>query len=136
MSYLKIYLISAVLALIFGISCSSSPIRFSRIEYKVPEYIKVNPDDLKSALSGVKTDSSSSIHISVILYSYSSGAETISFSGENDFKTARAKGKIKGLVKVMNGKDILKAYFVEGGGSTREEMILALVKDIKLKLTE
>ncbi len=133
---MKINLISAVLALIFGISCSSSPVRFSRIEYKVAEYIKVNPDDLKSALSDIKTDSSSSIHIAVILYSYSSGAETISFSGDNDFKTAMAKGKIKGLVKVMKGKDILKAEFVEGGGTTREEMILALVKDIKLKLTE
>ncbi len=131
---MKINHISAVLMLIFIISCSSAPLRFSRIEYNIPDHIKVNVDDLKKALSDVKTDSSSNLHIKITLYSYSSGAETISFSGEKDFKTVRSSGKIKGLLKIMNGKEILQAEFVEGSGDSTEEMLSALAENIKKRL--
>lgn len=134
MSYLTGRSASAIMALLFLISCNSTPVRFSRIEYNIPDNISVKADDLKTVLEEIKIDPSADIYIVLTLYSYSSGAESLSFSGVNDVKTVNSSGKLKVLVKVMDGKKILRAEFIEAIGNNKQEMLLSLVKEIKLKV--
>jgi hypothetical protein len=134
MNYSKIKQVLFPSLLLFILSCDSPAVSFNRIEYNIPGHININEDDLKGALSGIETDSASSVYIVVTLYSYSSGSETISFSGGDDVKTVSGKGRIKALLKVMDGKKIIRAEFAEGGGSSKEEMIASLVKEFKLKM--
>jgi len=134
MNYLKINFTSLFVLLCFFLSCDSPAVSFNRIEYKIPAHISIQADDLKRALGYVKTDPSSPLYIVVTLYSYSSGSETISFSGGDDLKTVSGKGKLKALVKVMDGEKIVKAGFIEGGGNSKEEMLSSLVKDFKHKM--
>jgi hypothetical protein len=49
-------------------------------------------------------------------------------------KTVTGKGKLKALVKIMNGKKIIRADFVESEGKTKEEMISSLVHNIRLQM--
>jgi len=133
MNYLKINSASFLL-LFFLLSCDSTAVSFSRIEYNIPGHINLKEEDLKTVFGEVKTDPSSSLYITVTFYSYSSGTETISFSGGEDVKTVSGKGRLKALVKVMDGKKIVRAEFVEGEGASKEEMISSLVKDFKYKM--
>ena len=134
MNYLKINLITVILLGTFVSACNDHTVSINRIEYSIPEHISIKADDFKTSLGDIKTDPSSSIYIVVVLYSYSSGVEKISFSGAEDVKTSSAKGKLKALFKVMEGDNILRAEFAKGEGSSKEEMITSLVKEIKLKL--
>jgi len=133
MKHFKICTAAAILSAIFTLSCRSTPVSFSRIEYSIPAHINVKPEDLQLHFKDIKTDPSSTLFIVIVLYSYSSGAETISFSGGNEMKSASIKGKVKGLVKVMDGGKIVIAEFVEGGGNSKDEMLSSLVKDIQSK---
>jgi len=134
MNYLRINIVSVFAVIMLILSCNEKNVSFSRIEFKIPDHINININDLNGAVKDIKTDSASNFYIVLVLYSYSSGAETISFSGGNDVKTVNGKGKLKGLVKVTDGKNIIRAEFIEGEGESREEMIASLVKEIKLKL--
>jgi hypothetical protein len=133
MNCLKIKFNVSLILLLFLLSCESPAVSFNRIEYNIPEHIIISEDDMKSAFGGIKTDPASSLYIVITLYSYSSGRETISFSGGDDVKTESSKGKLKALVKVMDGKKIVRAEFAEGTGNTVQEMISSLVKDFKVK---
>lgn len=115
-------------------SCRDKPVTFSRIEYVIPAHININIEEIKSRFTDFKTDPVSPYYAVIVFYSYSSGAETISFSGGDDVTTVTAGGRLKALVKVMDGKKILKAEFVEGTGSSKEEMIGSFDKEIKLRL--
>ncbi len=131
---IKLLLFSALMLLI--ISCDTPAVSFNRIEYNIPGHISINEDDLKSAFREINTDPASSFYMVVTLYSYSSGTETISFSGGDDVKTVSGKGRIKALLKIMDGNKIIRAEFAEGGGGSREEMIASLVKDFKIKMNK
>lgn len=133
MNYLKIKFNASLILLVFLLSCDSPAVSFNRIEYNIPGHIIINEEDLKSAFGEIKTDPASSLYIVITLYSYSSGRETISFSGGDDVKTESGKGRLKALVKVMDGKKIVRAEFAEGTGNSLQEMILSLVKDFKVK---
>ena len=134
MNYFKINALLLIFLTMLISSCRESSVAFSRIEYVIPEHIDIKADDLKSRFSEFKTDPASSIYIVIVLYSYSSGAETISFSGGEDLKTAIAGGRLKALVKVMDGKKIIRAEFVEGDGNSKDDMLVSFVKEIKLRL--
>jgi hypothetical protein len=123
-----------MISIILVSSCRDKSVTFCRIDYVIPAHIDINIEDIKSRFTDFKTDPVSSYYAVIVLYSYSSGAETISFSGGDDVTTITAGGKLKALVKVMNGKKILKAEFVEGTGNSKEEMIGSFVKEIKLRL--
>ena len=133
MNCLKIKFNVSLILLLLLLSCESPAVNFNRIEYNIPDHIIINEEDMKSAFGEVKTDPASSLYIVITIYSYSSGRETISFSGGDDVKTESGKGKLKALVKVMDGKKIVRAEFAEGTGNTVQEMISSLVKDFKLK---
>lgn len=133
MNYLKLKFNALLILLLLLLSCESPAVSFNRIEYNIPDHIIINEEDIKSAFAEIKTDPASSLYIVITLYSYSSGRETISFSGGDNVKTQSGKGRLKALVKVMNGKKIVKAEFAEGTGSSIQDMISSLVKDFKLK---
>lgn len=133
MNYLKIKFNASLILSVLLLSCESPAVSFNRIEYNIPGHIIINEEDMKSAFREIKTDPASSLYIVITLYSYSSGRETISFSGGDDVKTESGKGKLKALVKVMDGKKIVRAEFAEGTGNTVQEMISSLVKDFKVK---
>jgi len=136
MNYLKLNALLLIFLTFLTSSCRESSVTFNGIEYVIPEHIDIKADDLKSRFSEFKTDPASSIHIVIVLYSYSSGAETISFSGGDDLKTAIAGGRLKALVKVMDGKKIIRAEFVEGYGNSKDDMLVSFVKEIKLRLVK
>lgn len=131
---MKNTVLPVLLAVLIILSCNDKSLNFSRIEFKIPDYVNIKAEDLKNALGDVKTDPSSGCYLVVVLYSYSSGTETISFSGGDDVKTVNGSGKIKGLVKVMDGKKIIMAEFIESGGNSKEEMISSFVKEVRRKL--
>ncbi len=135
MNYLKINFLLLMFTSIFMLSCRETSVALNRIEYIIPSHINIKTEDLSSRFVEVKTDSSSSVYAVIVLYSYSSGAETISFSGGNDVTTTTAGGRLKALVKVMDGKKILKAEFVEGAGGSSEEMLSSFAREIRLKLS-
>ena len=134
MNNLKIKSASLMFLAFFIISCESSAVSFNRIEYKIPPHIIISEEDMKKGLGGIKTDPASPFYIEVTLYSYSSGRETISFSGGDEVKTVNGKGKLKALLKVMDGKKIIRAEFAEGEGGSKEEMLSSLAENFKHKL--
>ncbi len=114
-------------------SCDNTVSGFSRIEYTIPGHIKISGDELKQSGSVLVTDPKSRYHAEIVIYSYSSGTESISFSGE-EMSSSTGEGRIRGLVKIMDGKSIIKAVFIEGRGKKREEMISSLFNDAAIKL--
>jgi hypothetical protein len=134
MGYLKINTLFMLLTLIFTISCMEPAVTFSRIEYNIPGHINIRKEELTSAFGEIETDSASRYYIVVTIYSYSTGTERISFSGGNEVKTVSGRGRLKVLLKVMDGKNILRAEFVEAEGNSKEEMLSSLAGEIKLKL--
>lgn len=134
MNYFKINALLLIFLTILVSSCRESSVTFNRIEYVIPEHIDIKADDLKNRFSEFKIDPASSIRIVIVLYCYSSGAETFSFSGGEDLKTAIAGGRLKALVKVMEGEKIIRAEFVEGNGNSKDDMLVSFVKEIKLRL--
>lgn len=117
------------------ISCSKPVTRYSRIDFVIPDQVSIKYDELKKIWAEeYKTDPVSTIYIVVIIYSYSSGSETVSFSGSGEMQTVRGKGRLKCLVKVMDGEKIIRAEFVEGIGNSREEMLSSVINEIKFKL--
>lgn len=126
--------LSLIVYAIFLLSCRGTSAGFSRIEYTVPGHINISKVDLEIAFRTLKTDPSSPYYIEIILYSYSSGAESIAFSGSGDVVSSTKNGRVKGLVRLMNGKKTVKAVFIKGEGKTREEIISSLVNDATVKL--
>ena len=133
MNYLKFIITAVSLTVIFTVSCSTAPANINRIEYKIPGHIIINSDDLKNSMGDVQTDPLSPLFLTITLYSYSAGAETISFSGTEDVKTENSSGMLKAIVKITDGKKIQQAEFLTGKGNTKDEMILSLAKEIKRK---
>ena len=133
MNYIKKIVIPVLLSNII-LSCVEPVSGYSRVDFVIPEYINIRPDELKKSWGEEKTSPSSSVYIIVTLYSYSSGSETISISGTGEIQTVRGKGIIKYLVKVMNGHELIQAEFFEGSGNSREEIISSLIKQIKQRL--
>lgn len=118
----------------FFLCCGSGQLKYSRIDYIIPGHIIISSDELQQAIGEIRTDTASVISLTVVIYSYSSGRETISFSGGDEMKTASSKGKIKALLKYTEGKKIVRAEFVEAEGRTREELISALAEKIRVKI--
>lgn len=131
---MRINFIQFLCFLILILSCRSEPLKFSRIEFFIPEHIRLKEDDLRKSFNTLETDPSSQTYIVIVLYSYSSGTESISFSGDGGFKTVNSKGRLKILVRVMNGKKITRAEFIEAAGDNEQEIISSAAKEIKLKL--
>ncbi len=134
MNCLKLKLFLLLFSMVFMSSCRDTAVTFSRIEYVIPAHIDIKTAELQSRLTDIKTDSASPYHIVIVLYSYSSGAEKISFAGGDNITTVTAGGRLKALVKVMDGEKILRAEFAEGTGNSMEEMILSLVIGIKSQI--
>ena len=133
MNFFKGIITAGLLSAIF--SCSGTVGRYSRIDFVIPPQVNIRPEELKKIWAEEdKTDPSSGIFIVVTVYSYSSGSETVSFSGSGEMQTVRGKGRLKCLVKVMDGKDIIRAEFVEGSGNTKEEMFSSVIREIKSSL--
>ncbi len=132
MNYLKSGLATALFSFLFLFSCRE-PVSFSRIEYNIPSHINIKTDELEDAFKEMKLNPSAILYIKVTVYSYSSGSETISFSGE-DVKTIKSGGKIRVLIKVMDNKKVIRAEFAEGAGNSKKELLSTLVKDVQQKL--
>jgi len=134
MNYLKINFISLLIFSISIMSCRGESIRISRIEYSIPDHIIIKTEDLKTALKDINTDPSGDHYLVLVIYSYSSGKETISYSGIGDLKTTSGKGRLKVLLKFMNDTKIIRAEFIVSEGNSKEEIISSIAKEIKLKL--
>jgi hypothetical protein len=78
-------------------------------------------------------DPASLLYLEITIYSYSTGLESISISDTEDIKNVIEPGKIKGLIKITDGKKILSADFIDATGNSKEEMILSLIDKIRLK---
>lgn len=133
MNCIKIILGITISALV--LSCDEAVIRYSRIDFIIPEQINIRQDELLKAWSDENSrDPASGIVIVVTVYSFSSGSETFSFSGNGDMQTVKAEGRVKCLVKVMDGDKLVRAEFIEGTGKNRDELFSSVIREIKRKL--
>jgi hypothetical protein len=132
MSYIRF--IFLCILLLFNFSCNEPKITFSKIICKIPNYINIKEDEVYTQLKNFSLDPSSHLHLEITIYSYSTGIESIIISDNEDIKNVLEPGKIKGLIKITDGKKILRADFIDATGNTKEEMILSLIDKIRVKL--
>jgi len=110
--------------------CEKEKISFKSVEFEIAPHIKLGADELKNIPFTVKPDENSSITLRVVIYSYSSGKETISMTGESGFKTDTGSGVIKALVEIIDSGKVMRAEFIEVSGHSREELLENLAKSL------
>jgi hypothetical protein len=133
MNSLKRIFISSLTSIII-ISCAEPVPEYSRVDFVIPPHINISQDELTKNWPDKKRNPASPVHIVITLYSYSSGSETITFSDTGEMKTITGKASLKCLVKVMRGKEILRAEFLEVSGSSKEDIINFLINQVRDKL--
>jgi hypothetical protein len=79
-------------------------------------------------------DPSSILFLEITIFSYSTGLESMTISDNEDIKNVIESGKIKGLLKIRDGKKILRADFIDANGNSKEEMISSFIDKIRFKL--
>ena len=134
MNFLVTILLCIVLCF-FNLSCDDANITFSKITCKIPKYINIDEDEIYAHLKDFHLDPSSLLFLEITIYSYSTGLESITISDNDDIKNVIEPGKIKGLIKITDGKKILSADFIDANGNSKEEMISSLIDKIKFKLS-
>ena len=133
MNYIRAVLLSIAVSF-FNLSCNDAEITFNKITCKIPKYININEDEIYAQLKDFQLDPSSRLCLEITIYGYSTGLESIIISDDGDIKDAAETGKIKGVIKITDGKKILGADFIDITGSSKEEMISSLINKIKFKL--
>ena len=118
----------------FNLSCDDAKLTFSKITCKIPEYINIKEDEIYAKMKDFHLDPSSLLFLEITIYGYSTGLESISISDSEDIKNVTEPGKIKGLIKITDGKKILRADFIDANGNSKDEMISSLVDKIRVKL--
>ena len=132
MNYIKV--ISLCVLFLFNLSCEDAKLTFNKITCKIPKHINLEEDEIYAHLNNFPLDTSSSLYLEITIFSYSTGLESIIISDNGDIKNSAESGKIKGLIKVTDGKKILSADFIEVSGKSKEEMILFLIDKIRAKM--
>jgi len=132
MNYIRAVFLCIVL-FVSILSCDDTKFTFSKIICKIPEYINIREDEIYARMNDFNLDPASSLYLEITIYGYSTGLESISISDNGDIKNTIEPGKIKGLIKITDGKKILRADFIDADGNSKEEMILALIDKIRLK---
>ena len=133
MNYIRAVFLCIVL-FVSILSCDDTKFTFSKIICKIPEYINIREDEIYARMNDFHLDPASSLYLEITIYGYSTGLESISISDNGDIKNTIEPGKIKGLIKITDGKKILRADFIDADGNSKEEMILALVNKIRFRL--
>ena len=87
-------------------------------------------EELKVLPFTVRPDEKNSIALRIVIYSYSSGKETISMTGDSVFKIDTGSGVIKALVEFIDNGKVVKADFIEVSGSSKDELLGNLVKSV------
>ena len=118
----------------FHLSCNDTDVTFNKITCKIPKYININEDEIYAQLKDFKLDPSSYLYLEIVIYSYSTGLESIIISDNEDIKNVMEPGKIKVMIKITDGKKILGADFIDAAGNSKEEMISSLIDKIRFKL--
>ena len=132
MNYIRAIFLCIVL-FVSNLSCEDTKVSFSKIICKIPEYINIKEDEIYAKMKDFPLDSASSLYLEITIYSYSTGLESITMSDDGDIKNVTDAGKIKGLIKITDGKKILSADFIDISGNSKEELISSLINKIKLK---
>ncbi|MCL1865164.1 MAG: hypothetical protein FWF73_05065 [Spirochaetes bacterium] len=132
MNYIKTILL-CIVVLFLNLSCNEDKVTFNKITCKIPNYINIKDDEIYAQLKNFHLDSASHLYLEITIYSYSTGLESIIISDDEDIKNVIETGKIKGLIKITDGKKILSADFIEASGSSKEKIISALIDKIRVK---
>lgn len=127
----KIYIImiSAVIMSAL-ISCENRKLNYREINISYAPYIKTGDLNLKDFAVDVEPDPSSRYTLSIIIYDYSQGKETISMSGDSGFVTETGLAEIKALVKIVDGGRVVRAEFVEASGGSTGELLRNLARSV------
>ncbi|MCL2155742.1 MAG: hypothetical protein FWH53_08770 [Leptospirales bacterium] len=133
MNFIRIIFLCIVLCFL-NLSCDDAKLSFSKITCKIPEYINIKDDEIYAKIKDFHLDPSSLLFLEITIYSYSTGLESISISDSGDIKNVIEPGKIKSLIKITDGKKVLRADFIDAIGNSKEEMISSLVDKIRVKL--
>ena len=126
-------LLLCIVLFVSNLSCEDTKVSFSKIICKIPEYINIKEDEIYAQMKEFPLDPASLLYLEITIYSYSSGLESITMSDNGDMKNVMEPGKIKALIKITDGKKILRTNFIDTKGNSKEEMISSLIDKIKLK---
>jgi len=133
MNYIRVIILCILFLL--NLSCNDDKPSFSKITCKIPKHINIKEDEIYAQIKDFQLDPSSSLWLEITIYSYSTGLESIIISDNEDIKNVVEPGRIKGLIKITDGKKILRADFIDASGISKEEMILSLIDKIRSKLS-
>lgn len=124
----SILLIAAVMMCI--VSCENKKLNYREIHVSCAPHIKSDALNLKNFAIDVEPDPSSRYTLSIVIYSYSQGKETISMAGDSGFVTETGLAEVKALVKIMDGERAVRAEFIEVSGGSTDELLRNLAKSV------
>ncbi len=125
-----VVLMISVTFIVMSVSCDEKRVGFKNIELSAAPYLKIGEEALKTFAPEIKPDPGSRYTLHVVIYSYSQGKETISMAGESSFITETGSGKLKALVKIMDGENLMKAEFIEVSGKSMEQIFQNLSRSV------
>lgn len=123
-------LIIQVSLVFFFISCDNQKLNFREIIISSAPYIKSDALNLKDFSVDYKPDPGSRLTLNIIIYSFSSGKETIRLAEDGSFITETGASEIKALLKIMDGEKLVKADFAEVSGENNNELLRNLAGSV------
>ncbi len=127
-NYRVLFIVHAMVFLF--ISCENKKLNYREVQISTAPHIRSDILNVKDFTIDIKPDPSSRYSLSIVIYSFSQGKETISMKGEGEFVTEAGAAEIKALVKIMDGEKFVKAEFVEVSGSSNDELVRNLAKSV------
>ncbi|HOP28045.1 MAG TPA: hypothetical protein P5120_06220 [Spirochaetota bacterium] len=123
-------LIIFLFMIFFIFSCENKKLSYGEINISTAPYIKKDALNLKDFSIDVKPDPGSRYSLNIVIYSYTQGKETISLVKNGEFAVQTGAAELKALVKIMDGKKLMRAEFVEVSGNSNDELVRNLAKSV------
>ncbi len=116
-------------------SCSGKVKSVSTVSITVPESLVVSESEIRASLPEGLISSESEYQLEIAVYSFSSGIETINYSG-SDFNVGHREGNIKAVLKLNSGGKLIENRFIEASGNGKDAVLNGLKDKIRAEFAE
>ncbi len=111
-------------------SCSKPVLMYNSVLVKIPENISIRKEELRSLFNkyiNAKTVSA----LEVIVYSYSTGYESLGYSDNNKFYHNFRKGQIALMLKFKRANKIQNVIYIKASGKNKAEIFNNINKELE-----
>jgi hypothetical protein len=93
------------------------------VTVRVPEGVNLPAGKVRARLAGIAPNPRRYDALEIVVYYYSMGAETFSYSDTDTISESTGRGGIKALIKCKKNNTLQKALFVEASGADEDQIL-------------